>query len=71
MPSSPEVNRIKVAGAAYAKRFLALKYSEEYVELYQAYLRNRGIKPRSSQRTPIVDEREILKERSIIEQEGN
>ena len=63
MPSSPEVNRIKVAATAYARTFLARKYHEEYSELYQAYLRNRGIKPHSSPRAVMVDEREILRER--------
>ena len=63
MPSTPEINRIKVAGSAYAKTFLARKYADEYSELYQAYLLNRGITPRRSASTTLVDEREILKER--------
>lgn len=66
MPSSPEINRIKASASAYAKTFLARKYQEEYSELYQAYLRNRGISPRRSPKAPLVDEREILRER-----EGN
>lgn len=66
MPSSPEVNRIKVAAAAYAKTFLSRKYHQEYTELYQAYLLNRGVSPRRSPNSVLVDEREILKEK-----EGN
>lgn len=63
MPSSPEVNRIKVAASAYAKTFLARKYHQEYTELYQAYLLNRGVSPRRSPNSVLVDEREILKEK--------
>ena len=66
MPSTPEVNRIKVAGSAYAKTFLARKYRQEYVELYQAYLINRGVTPRQASNVELIDEREILKEK-----EGN
>ena len=63
MPSSPEVNRIKVAASAYARTFLARKYHQEYTELYQAYLLNRGVSPRRSPNSVLVDEREILKEK--------
>lgn len=64
MPSSPEVNRIKASASAYAKTFLARKYHLEYSELYQAYLLNRGISPRRSPNAPLVDEREILKDKA-------
>lgn len=53
-------NNIRVAAAAYAKRFLANKYKDEYSELYRAYLTNRGI-PVSKKRE-VIDEREIANE---------
>jgi len=49
--------RIRVKAAAYAKAFLAKKYREEYRELYEAYLRNRGYTTRAT--TVMVDERTI------------
>lgn len=61
MPSKPEVQRVKMAGVAYAKNFLAQKYHTEYRELYEAYLLNRGITPHQSPNRVLVDEREILK----------
>jgi len=70
MPSSPEINRIKVAASGYAKTFLAQKYSEEYSELYQAYLINRGVKVNRSPRATLRDEREILKARLAEEARG-
>jgi hypothetical protein len=50
---------IRVHAANYAQRFLAKKYSEEYQELYRAYLINRG----ANVRNPVnpVDERLLLK----------
>lgn len=62
MPSSPEINRIKVAGTKYAQDFLVQKYYDEYKELYEAYLANRGVTD-NRKRTELVDEREILKQR--------
>lgn len=50
---------IRSKAASYAKKFLAQKYYDEYKELYDAYLRNRGYSTRTSKRTDIVDEREI------------
>ena len=52
-------NNVKIRGAAatYAKTFLAKKYRKEYLELYEAYLRNRGYTTRNT--TVIVDERTI------------
>lgn len=60
MPSSPEVCRIKVAGTKYAQDFLVQKYQEEYRELYEAYLENRGVVTKP-ERGKLVDERELLK----------
>ena len=64
MPSSPEVNRIKVGANRYAQDFLAQKYNEEYQELYEAYLLNRGFTPIKRIRQELVDEREVLKQRT-------
>ena len=49
--------KIRTKAAAYAKTFLAKKYYEEYRELYEAYLRNRGYTTRAT--TVMVDERTI------------
>ena len=49
----------RVAAQRYAFKFLANKYHEEYRELYQAYLINRGITVRAKQE--IIDERELKK----------
>jgi hypothetical protein len=51
---------IRSQAASYAKGFLAKKYYEEYQELYDAYLINRGINIR--RRNTLVDERELVKE---------
>jgi hypothetical protein len=51
---------IRVNAANYAQRFLAKKYSEEYQELYRAYLINRGAKVRNL--VSPVDERLLMKE---------
>jgi hypothetical protein len=48
---------VRNKAAAYAKTFLAKKYREEYRELYEAYLRNRGYTTRAT--TVMVDERTI------------
>lgn len=64
MPSSPEVNRIKVGANRYAQDFLVQKYNEEYRELYEAYLLNRGVSPMKRRTDELVDEREILKKRT-------
>lgn len=58
MPSSPENNRLKVRASGYAKSFLAQKYREEYQELYDAYLINRGFTPRRAKQKQ--DERKLL-----------
>ena len=62
-----EVNdtlKIRAKAASYAQSFLANKYYEEYKELYDAYLINRGIKIRRSR--TLVDERELVKEQSWV-----
>ena len=51
---------IRVHAANYAQRFLAKKYSEEYKELYRAYLINRGINVRKQGKA--IDERLLIKE---------
>lgn len=62
MPSSPEVNRIKVGATKYAQDFLVQEHYDEYRELYEAYLANRGVTNKKRVRK-MVDEREILKAR--------
>lgn len=64
MPSTPEVSRIKVGANRYAQDFLVQKYNEEYRELYEAYLLNRGVSPMKRRTDELVDEREILKKRT-------
>lgn len=40
--------KIRTEAAKYAKAFLVNKYKKEYQELYDAYITNRGLKPRRS-----------------------
>ena len=47
--------KIRAQAAGYAKTFLANKYYEEYKELYDAYLINRGVSTRRSK--VLTDER--------------
>lgn len=47
--------KIRQEAAKYAKAFLVNKYKQEYQELYDAFLINRGFTPRRS--VKIVDER--------------
>jgi hypothetical protein len=54
-----ETQKIKSKAALYARVFLINKYREEYRELYDAYLINRGITPRS-QKKKLIDERELI-----------
>ena len=54
------VMRIRVQAASYAKTFLANKYHDEYQELYNAFLNNRGISTRKTK--VLVDERLIASE---------
>ena len=51
---------IRSQAASYAKGFLAKKYYEEYQELYDAYLINRGVSIRRNKN--LIDERLITNE---------
>ena len=55
-----ETIKIRAKAAGYAQTFLANKYYEEYQELYNAYLNNRGISTRKGKH--MVDERLIANE---------
>lgn len=55
-----DVMKIRVQAASYAKTFLANKYHDEYQELYNAFLSNRGISTRKNK--VLVDERLISNE---------
>jgi hypothetical protein len=55
-----EIMKIRNKAAGYAKSFLANKYYEEYKELYDAYLVNRGVNTRRGR--VIADERGITSE---------
>jgi len=55
-----DIMRIRVQAASYAKTFLANKYHDEYQELYNAFLNNRGISTRKTK--VLVDERLIASE---------
>ncbi len=52
--------KIRAKAASYAQSFLANKYYEEYKELYDAYLINRGVSTRRSR--VLTDERTTVKE---------
>jgi hypothetical protein len=52
---------IRAKAAQYARLFLAKKYREEYIELYSAYCKNRGLTTRRNLK-PMVDERELVSE---------
>ena len=52
--------KIRAKAASYAQSFLANKYYEEYKELYDAYLINRGVNIRRGR--VVLDERELVKE---------
>ena len=51
---------IRSQAASYAKGFLAKKYYEEYQELYDAYLTNRGVSIRRNKN--LIDERLLSNE---------
>jgi hypothetical protein len=51
---------IRSQAASYAKGFLAKKYYEEYQELYDAYLTNRGVSIRRKKN--LIDERLLTNE---------
>jgi len=58
--TNDEIMKIRARAASYAQSFLANKYYEEYKELYDAYLTNRGVKIRRGR--VMSDERELVKE---------
>lgn len=55
-----EALKIRAQAASYARLFLANKYKEEYSELYNAYLTNRGLATRQSK--VMKDERTVNNE---------
>ena len=55
-----ETLKIRNEAAKYAKAFLVMKYNQEYQELYDAFLTNRGISTRRSR--VLTDERTIVNE---------
>ena len=52
--------KIRAKAASYAQSFLANKYYEEYKELYDAYLINRGVSTRRGR--VLTDERIVTSE---------
>ena len=58
MKDPKEITRIRVSASKYAQKFLRQKYRTEYQELYDAYLRNRGLNTRRHP-AELVDEREV------------
>jgi hypothetical protein len=55
-----EVMKIRAKAASYAQSFLANKYYDEYKELYDAYLTNRGVSTRRGR--VMADERVVTNE---------
>jgi hypothetical protein len=55
-----ETIAIRSQAANYAKSFLAKKYYEEYQELYDAFLTNRGVNTRRGR--VLTDERVVTNE---------
>ena len=55
-----EIAKIRSKAGAYAQSFLAKKYYEEYKELYDAYLVNRGVSTRRGKE--LLDERVAINE---------
>ena len=55
-----ETIKIRAKAASYARLFLANKYNEEYAELYNAYLVNRGLTTRKGK--VLTDERIVTSE---------
>lgn len=60
MKDPKAIARARVSASKYAIKFLRHKYRTEYQELYDAYLRNRGLNTRRNPE-PIVDEREVTR----------
>ena len=52
-----DIMKIRAKAASYAQSFLANKYYEEYKELYDAYLTNRGVNIRRGR--VMLDERKL------------
>jgi hypothetical protein len=52
--------KIRNEAARYAKAFLVMKYKQEYQELYDAFLTNRGINTRRNR--VLTDERAVTNE---------
>ena len=59
-----EVMKIRAKAASYAQSFLANKYYDEYKELYDAYLINRGVSTRRGR--VMADERVVTNERTTV-----
>ena len=60
MSEANDSMKIRAKAANYAQSFLANKYYEEYKELYDAYLINRGVSTRRGR--VLKDERVITNE---------
>lgn len=60
MTEANDTMKIRARAASYAQAFLANKYYEEYKELYDAYLINRGITIRRGR--VMKDERTVTNE---------
>ena len=60
MSEANDSMKIRAKAASYAQSFLANKYYEEYKELYDAYLINRGVSTRRGR--VLKDERVITNE---------
>ena len=58
--TTDETIKIRAKAASYAQSFLANKYYEEYKQLYDAYLINRGVSTRRGR--VLTDERTTVKE---------
>ena len=52
--------RVRTDASTYARTFLVNKYKEEYLELAEAYCKNRGIKLYKRKMEILVDERELM-----------
>ena len=52
-----EIRSVRNKATEYAKTYLSHKYYDEYIELYQAYCINRGVKVTKGRKVPPIDER--------------
>jgi hypothetical protein len=55
-----EIRSVRNKATEYAKTFLSNKYYAEYIELYQAYCINRGVKVTQGRKLPPIDERLLV-----------